>query len=593
MKMIKNKWFKGGLIGLIAVFGIASCSDDHFDLNTTNATGTVWENLVATHQVDSFAMILEKTIVGKKPYGIPATLSYKELLRSGRVLTVWAPKDGTYNAKQWLDLLDQGENELVETQFVRNHMANFNYTGATPEVEHLVLYNSKYATYDVPENKFKDVDISADPRFKNIPSTNGTIHLLEGAASFEYNLRELIDINPSLSDLSDYLEQTDTLMFMPGLSIIGATVDGEIQYVDSFFSKRNKMMPMDVTNVINNEDSVCGAIIPSNPAFQEAIEKIGKQYQYREDRVYRFYDEDTKVVVTDTIDTDSLKELYTMQAIFKNMFYSLYEQPAFKDVENATPESVKNFFETSDSLVSTSYYNQDKIYHQHAPQCNELTEGKTPEKASNGFAFITDNFNFKANKAWEHDIIVDATRTNLVNGNETKLTAPKIPKGTSRFVTEANRNDSVAGILYQDRYQEWTPANATSKLAVSYNLPNVLSGTYDIYVVLVPENMLDKTNTNPKYSQFQAILKYDYDVDAKGKGLWKKTESTSSTDLFKSDPTKIDTILLFENFKFDYCYAGVPNCYPVITLQASKSITDKLATNAFNINCFILRGKDE
>ena len=592
MKMIKNKWFKGGLIGLIAVFGIASCSDDHFDLNTTNASGSVWENLVATHQVDSFAMILEKTIVGKKSYGIPKTLTYKGLLQSGRVMTVWAPKDGTYNAKYWLDLLEKGENELVETQFIRNHMANFNYTGATPVAEQLVLYNSKYATYDVGQNTFKDVAISNDPRYKNIASTNGTIHLLEGAAPFEYNLRELIDGHPSLTDLSDYLEKTDTLMFMSGLSVIGATVDGEIQYVDSFFFKRNKMMPNDVTNVINNEDSLCGAIIPSNAAFQEAVEKIGQQYQYRPDRVYRFLDEETKTIVTDTIDTDSLKELYTMQALFKNMFYSLYEQPAFTDVENATPESVKNFFETSDSLVSTSYYNSDKRYHQHAPDCNQLTEGKTPEVASNGYAFITDHFNFKANQAWEHEIIVDVTRSSLFNANESKFMSTTNPRGVTRYVTEANRNDSVSGILYGDRYQELTPFNATSKNIVAFNLPNVLAGTYDIYVVLAPECMIDKTNNKHMYNQFSASLMYDYDLNGT-KGVWNKTVSTPSTEPFVSDPTKIDTILLFENFKFDYCYEGVPNCYPVISLTTQKTFQQRQVTNTYNINCFILRGKDE
>ena len=66
MKKIHNQWLKGGLLGLLAILGMAACSDDHFDLNTTNASGTLWQNLVATNQVDSFAMILEKTIVNKK-----------------------------------------------------------------------------------------------------------------------------------------------------------------------------------------------------------------------------------------------------------------------------------------------------------------------------------------------------------------------------------------------------------------------------------------------------------------------------------------------------------------------------------------------
>ena len=97
MKRIYNNWLKGGLLGLLAVFAFASCSDDHFDLNTSNASGTLWENLVATPGTANFAKILEKTIVNKKSYGVPATISYKDLLNSSRVFTVWAPKDGTYD----------------------------------------------------------------------------------------------------------------------------------------------------------------------------------------------------------------------------------------------------------------------------------------------------------------------------------------------------------------------------------------------------------------------------------------------------------------------------------------------------------------
>ena len=93
------KWLTGGLLGLIAVFSLGSCSDDHYDLNSTNATGSLYDNLAAVEDCDSFLMILNKSIVNKKSYGTPAALTYGELLKGTKALTVWAPKNGTYNAK--------------------------------------------------------------------------------------------------------------------------------------------------------------------------------------------------------------------------------------------------------------------------------------------------------------------------------------------------------------------------------------------------------------------------------------------------------------------------------------------------------------
>ena len=52
----------GGLLGFLAIFSISSCSDDHFDVGTqTEASGTLWDNLVATQKCDDFALILQKT----------------------------------------------------------------------------------------------------------------------------------------------------------------------------------------------------------------------------------------------------------------------------------------------------------------------------------------------------------------------------------------------------------------------------------------------------------------------------------------------------------------------------------------------------
>ena len=580
MKKIHNQWLKGGLLGLLAILGMAACSDDHFDLNTTNASGTLWQNLVATNQVDSFAMILEKTIVNKKSYGVPATITYKDLLSSSRVFTVWAPKDGTYNAAHWLKLLDAGENELVEKQFVRNHIANFNYSGAYATTEKIRLYNKKYAVYDAANNTFKGVSILTDAQYKNIASTNGTIHVINGIAPYLPSLRESLEDNSNVSDINQYILDKDTLEFIKAWSTPGSTVNGEIQYVDSYFVESNKILP----SIAMNEDSLSAAIYPSNTAWNEAIAKISPFFNYKQK--YSYYDADANRTRIDSINPDSFQEMYTKKVIFNNMFYSLHEQPAF-NVETASPETVQQFFNTSDSLVSTVYYYSSYKRHQHKPYCNVLTEGKLPTSCSNGYSFITDHFNFVANKSWQYDIQVEGEYSWLFNAEKSKYISSSSPTGVYHYVSAGNRNDSVSGKVSNSGYTEFQGTSTSARPIVSFNLPDVLSGTYDIYVVIVPENMVDKSNLTPKKNKFSATLEYDYDTNG-------KASSITSGQTFESDPTKVDTILLFENFKFPYCYANLSNSYPVLSLTAVMSVADrKTVTPYLNIDCFILKGKDE
>ena len=91
-----NKWLSKGLLALLAVCGFTSCTDDHFDIDTTTtAQGSLWDKMVATGKCNDFAKILSKTIVDRKDYGTPATLTYEDLLKSNKVMTIWAPEDGT------------------------------------------------------------------------------------------------------------------------------------------------------------------------------------------------------------------------------------------------------------------------------------------------------------------------------------------------------------------------------------------------------------------------------------------------------------------------------------------------------------------
>ena len=578
-----NKWLFEGMLGFLAIFGISSCTDDHYDINnSTTASGTLWDNLLATQKCDSFAMILSKTIVDKKEYGTPATLTYENLLKSSKVLTVWAPKDGTYNAAKWLEMLDDASNtkanEQVEQQFVANHIAYFNYNGSYPESQRILLANDKYATYDAAQKTFMDVPLSSD--FTNVSAINGTLHLIESKATFMPNLREVLQLYPSLSSIYEYMESKDTVVFDENSSIAGTTINGEVHYVDSVFNKYNKVYP----SIAENEDSLCAAIIPSNQAWEEALAKISQFYNYKSNYGYCL-SEDGKYSL-DTIKADSVREAKTVQAIINNMFYSLHEQPSF-NVENASVSTVGNFFRTCDSLMSTSYYSNSNRYHQYAPECWELAEGKDPIELSNGYAFITDHFNFKANKAWQYDIEVEAEDSWYIctNSNWTKNTSSINPTGISQTVSEATVNPNVVGKVSSNKFREVSPKTNAAKLWITYNLPNVLSGTYDIYVVLLPENITDSLLTKVRPNKFKARIT----PELTEYGVAKDTKESAT---FTTTAGAIDTVLLFENYKFPYAYAGLDNAKPFITLiDAHTSSSTQCGT--FRIDKFILKAKEE
>lgn len=596
------KWLTGGLLGLTAVFGLGSCTDDHYDLNSTNASGTLYDNLAAIEECNSFLKILDKAIVNKKSYGTPASLTYGALLKGTKAITVWAPKNGTYNAEYWLNLLDSAAQldaagdrvaaaetyKIVEKQFVQNHLSYFNYNGSYPESKRISLANGKYAVYDAIENTIKAVQISDNPELKNVPSVNGTLHVLEASIPYAYDLREIIDVTPELSNMHDYIIKNDTLVFMESLSTEGSVVDGKMQYVDSFFFENNKVMP----SIANRADSLSAALYYTNDTWDEAIAHIKKFYKYKD--AYSYTD-DRNTVYTDSVRADSLQEAKAVEALFKNTYYSLYEQKGF-DVENASVESVKNFFETADSLVSTEYYNSKTIYHQHAPECRELTDHQTPIEASNGYAFILDKFNFKANRAWQFDLTYELEGGNLVSTKDSKSLSTASPYGVRHTVTEGNRNPNVEGHVSDGAYQEFIPSSSAANPQVAIKLGDffagyVLSGTYDIYVVVVPENMTDVFNTEPKANKFTATLTYDYDDKAVGQTIVAEGPEDGA---FLSDVTKVDTILLFENFKFETCYYQINNTQPMLTLTSALKLADRKAcTPNLNIDCVLLVAKDE
>lgn len=598
MNIKYSKWFACGVLGLMIAFGLGSCSDDHYDINSTNASGTLYENLVATHECDSFVMILNKSYVNMKSYGTSSGLTYGQLLQGTKALTVWAPKDGSYNAQQWLNMLDsaalllQSGNRVeaaemyqtVEKRFSQNHLSYFNYTGSYPETKHITLANGKYATYDVTANTISGVEITSDAATRNVASINGTLHVLDSYLPYSYDLREIIEVTPELSNMYAYVQTMDTLEFDERSSTAGAVVNGEVQYVDSVFNERNKVLP----NISSNADSLSAAIYLTNNAWNTAIEKIKTFYHFKP--VYAYKDENQNLYA-DSINADSLQTATAIKQLFDNTYYSLYEQPGF-NVDGASVATVKNFFETADSLSSTENYSNYR-HHMHAPYCQQISDHQTPIEASNGYAFIVDNFNFVANKAWQYDLTYEQEGGNNVNTQYSRSLSTSSPRGVNHTVTAANRNDSVIGVVSGSGYQEFVPSSSAANPQVSFNLANVLSGHYDIYVVIVPENMTDVYNTSPKANKFTATLTYDYDES--GNQLTEaSTLGTEANGAFRSDVSKVDTILLFQDYKFETSFSGIRNSQPMLTITSALRLADRrTCTPNLNIDCILLVAKDE
>ena len=302
MKKIYRNVLKGGLACAMIALGTTACTDDHFDIQQgTPTTGqTLWQNVEANPELKSFAEILKRTTVLRNDYDKSASMKYSDFLSGSQYLTVWAPKDGTYQPQVWLDSLDKvaeiksmaevaGNNRdsllkealkleyKVGVQFVQNHMARFNYESNSNEQEVRML-NAKKCYYNAAAGTFNAVPLS--PENELMVSSNGVMHLLEGISPFAYNLYDIMGAYPEYSNIYNYLSSKDVRTFSPGLSTEGAMDNnGQMQYVDSFYTTTNSVLSAARASV-RDEDSLYIALLPTNKGWDEALKMLESLYNY-------------------------------------------------------------------------------------------------------------------------------------------------------------------------------------------------------------------------------------------------------------------------------------------------------------------------
>lgn len=597
MKSIYQNTVKAGLLGAAVLLGFTACTDDHFDIqpSTVSGSNTIWQNVEANADLDSVAMILRRCKVMKSQTDKSAKQTYAELLATSQQLTAWLPKNGTFNAKQYLDELDsaavlRAKDEMAGTRaeydvanrFARNHIARFNYESNMGE-QRIALMNSKIVNYNAGEGTFNGVKL--DAANANILSSNGMLHVLDGESQFAYNIFERLQVDSRLAKIYGDIDKYNVYTFSSSSSTQGSmNHNGSMEYVDSVWTRTNSLMTGAWLDKLTDEDSLYVSVIPTDAAYEAARQKIhglfkyAKNYNYAWDASKR--DWTNKGTNALKFNTDSLTTYNVTSRILSASSFSVgYNSEG--PVTTSNPQAFLNHVLTADSLNSNArlvIYNKDK------GNVNPIFDGQTADdaiKASNGYIFAVDNYNYDPSYSFIQKMNINGHNTSQVTGSTSEQ---------AQYVTLNNENQNAevnVDALGVDNFYYYFPVSGNSQLNIDFKLNNVLSTKYKISIVLLP-NRVNINNIRAEEDGTIIEEKPVFDVqirDDKGSVIGKAVKNVSV------DQDKVEKKVLWEAFEFPYAYFGLPSGYesfPVLRVSMSYAQQRKGKCKALSIAKVIL-----
>ena len=651
--MANNKFNKYiGAIALgAAILAVPSCSDDHFDptyggdeTQSVDATKTLWQHICENDKLTKFRTIAENTKFWKDDKHPIPDYTYADILNSGQVATVWAPEDDDFTDaefQKWLDMCTtDGYN--VQQQFMGNHIALWRNNISDNKVDTVKMINGKNLVFDKSDNN--NVTIQGVPvSEKNIPALNGTLHVIKGTTPFHYNFYEYLKFSPSLPILSEYVVSKDTTEFIKDASIEGLPdKDGNPSYVDSVYSTRNLLfenysylpksgaekwdIPLECFHArLNAEDSAFVMVMPTNEALAKAKEKIAHLYKYPtsyEDRDEIEASEGGTKITNRTIkNPDSLANMSMNMDLTTPLVFNVKQQPKngsklweledFIKDKGASAKFLLNTF--GDTLRTTDTWDKSSIFN-----------GERIEM-SNGYGYLATAWSFPR-ELFNPDIEVDVNAAAfyyMKNSSIHKIgtSSRSIPFNNEKYAAIANKYGKVYGnnFYYIAPHSNATTnptfeiklrgnQNTTSDIVTRGKTAEVMSGKYDIQVVLVPylyslisdaeeirEDYLNEDFVKSIADEHKMSLTVKVRSNVKGTG----DAMSSASATFTYDGLKVDTITVWEDFEFKYSYKNMRFSYPTLQISGKTSTSRTAATSTSKgfifglyIDRVILRSKE-
>jgi hypothetical protein len=608
------------------------------DKNSPVATKTLWELIKENSNLSKFMTIAETAKYWKDENHRVDNWTYADVLKSGQLTTVWAPENDYLSDAEYNILLERCKTDgyNLQQQFISNHMALWRKNISDSGIDTIKMINGKNMVFDKTDpTDYKLQGISLNEN--NIAALNGTLHTIKGITSFHYNFYEYLKFSSSLPLMTNYVVSKDTTEFYKEASIEGLPdKDGNPSYVDSVYRTTNILF----NNVlyrpnsgaetwdmyqecffarINEEDSAFIMVMPNDAAWTAAKQKMAHLYKYPARYEDKIKGNQGTSVIRDISDPDSLTNMSIDMDITTPLVFNVNKQPKigsklwtledFIANKGATAKYLLNTF--GDTLRSTATWDKTSIFN------GDLIE------MSNGYAYEAKVWAFPR-ELYNPDIEVEIDGTGAFYYTTNTSTYFKVGSDTKALSFNnslfSDISDKYGQVSHNNFYYLAAPGPtsvphvevklmgnlpSTCPIVTRNNTAEVMSGKYDVYVVCVPywysmisnkgyidddfytyeitmdgdevvkeekvinQHYIDSLSSISKQS-FTGQLRYNNNA-ANGKDVTSK-----KSPVIEYDGTKVDTLLVFEDFEFPYSYKNLIYSYPTLILEgATKSASAK------------------
>lgn len=524
--------------GIAATFTACAEWDDHYEGSAGGGSSlTLWQQLKADKDLSDFCQVLEQTKVFRMHK--KTVVSYADLLNSGQSFTVVAPVNGSFNRDSLLQLVETNQGDsIVEKSFVLNHISR-STTSMKAENQSMLLLNSKYVT--MGGNSIQGI-IVKEP---NKHAMNGVLHITKAPLPYQINLYEALCDLPEMNGIGNILRQYDEDYFDADASVSNGIVEGVPVYVDSVVYERNRMLQN--IGLINAEDSTYWVVAPSTAGWQKAWNNAFKYFSY-----------DASV-----LKRDSIQQYWTARSLMEDAIFNMTDQRSVEDSLVAVPYL---------SWRKSAYVPGKPIYHVFNKPFAEggILNGAKKVDCSNGVLYQVDEWPFTPEQTFFKELWSEGEKVDLITEYSDKLCSYNVRR-------------EVADSISEDSYLQIVPSQGTANWDITFRVNNTLSGDYDVCAVLLPKTVSNQVDPDMRPCKFRATINY---VDEKGKAQ----EFNCNKTTFISNPEKVDTVVLAENFHFPACNFNQNDIKVTVKLQCyiSSKETSKYAREMY-LDCIYLR----